>query len=88
MISHFSPSNISTNFYLKRPLYVYSTTQIEKRITLFAFKWQKFLPFADGKKVAISNGKHFSCDRKNIFRLIKLQKIFKHILERETFKSL
>ena len=31
------------------------TVQIEKKITLLSLKWQKFLPFADGKNVAISN---------------------------------
>ena len=39
-------------------------------ITLFTLKWQKFLPFADGKNFAISNGKHFSYDRKNLFWLV------------------
>ena len=58
----------STHLIIKRPQYIHFTSQIEKTITLFTLKWQKFLPFADGKNFAISNGKHFSYDRKNLFR--------------------
>ena len=48
-------------------------------------KWQEFLPSADGKNFAISNGKHFSYDRKNLFSsfiwILSVNELFEQYFE-------